>query len=195
MGCVAYADVRPTVSESSNFCQAGQGAKAGAFVHTGGSIGSLQLHDGPLTLPVERALFYRVNESDHQYNHEPKHAAENGPRIEIINIVAVHHGPRVHEHDLDIEQNKQHRDQVEFHTESRLGITLGDHAAFVGRILSGVAFTGATQDYAGEQCHASESDRDDHLQQDWEVILYHRDVLGFRSNCCSLSCVRRNHRR
>ncbi len=78
-----------------------------------------------LTLPVERALFYRVNESDHQNDHEPKHAAENGPRIEIINIVAVHDGPRVHEHDLDIEQNKQHRDQVEFNTESRLGFTLG----------------------------------------------------------------------
>ena len=58
---------------------------------------------GRLTLPVERTLFDRVNESNHQNDYEPEHTAENGPRIETIHIVTVHDGPWVHEDDLDIE--------------------------------------------------------------------------------------------
>src|SRR5215469_5590639 len=146
-----------------------------------------------LSFPVERALFDRVNEANHKYNHEPKHTAENGPWIEILNVVAVYDGPRVHEYDLDIEQNEQHRDQVKFHTESRLGFTLGDHAAFVGRVFDGISFASPAQDHAGEHCHASESECDDHLQQDRKVILYHKGVLRFRGYGRSLCRVRGSH--
>ena len=48
------------------------------------------------------------------------------------------HGPRVKKHDLDIKNDKQHRDEVEFDTEAGRSLSNGKHAALVGRILGGV---------------------------------------------------------
>jgi hypothetical protein len=58
---------------------------------------------GHLALPVERALFDSVNETDHQDHHKPEHAAKDGPWVEFVDVVSVHHRPWIHKDDLDIE--------------------------------------------------------------------------------------------
>jgi hypothetical protein len=64
---------------------------------------SVRVRQDFLALPVQGALFDSVDETDHQDHHEPEHAAKNDPGIKSFDVVAVHYGPRIHEHDLDIE--------------------------------------------------------------------------------------------
>jgi hypothetical protein len=65
--------------------------------------GALEGASGHLALPVERALFDSVNETDHQDHHKPEHAAKDGPWVEFVDVVSVHHRPWIHKDDLDIE--------------------------------------------------------------------------------------------
>ena len=75
------------------------------FIHQGiGEIsGAPEGVPGHLSLPVERALFDSVNETDHQDHHKTEHAAKDGPWVEFVDIVSVHHRPWIHKDDLDIE--------------------------------------------------------------------------------------------
>src|SRR5215470_7913684 len=86
-----------------------------------------------LSLKIQGAFFDRVSVAHHQDRDEAEHAPENDAAVP--DGVAVRNRPRVHEHDLDVEQNKKHRHQVKLHAEARLAFTLGDHAAFVRGIL------------------------------------------------------------
>src|SRR4030095_5391660 len=69
------------------------------------SIGSC-----PALLPVERADSPHVGETDREDPDEHRHLGEGEPAE-----AAVRHGPRVHEHHLDVEDDEQDRDQVELH--------------------------------------------------------------------------------
>ena len=50
----------------------------------------------------------------------------------------VNDRPRIHEDDLEIEQDEEHRHQVELHAEARLRLHLAEHAALVGGIFDRV---------------------------------------------------------
>src|SRR5436190_22423877 len=125
----------------------------------------------PSSLPVENAFSQRVNVSDHEDGHETKHAPENDGVP--VDHVAINHRPRVHEHDLEIEKNEEHRDQVKLYAESRLGFTDRYHPAFVGGIFDPSAAAGLTQKHAHDQGRSGETDRDNDLQQDRKIISQH----------------------
>ena len=76
---------------------------------------------------------------------------------------AINHRPRVHEYDLEVEQNEEHRDQVKLYAESRLRFADRYHPAFIRRIFDRIATAGLTQKHADNQSRAGEPDRDDDL--------------------------------
>src|SRR6516164_2204903 len=96
---------------------------------------------------VQCAFLQRINETDHEDYNETEHATEDGPPI-FVDVIPIRDGPRIHEDDLDIEEDEQHRDQVEFHAKARLRFSHRQHPAFIGRILNGVAFTNPTYQHA-----------------------------------------------
>src|SRR5262245_30848822 len=65
---------------------------------------------GPALVPVERADSPHVGESNGEDPDEHRHLSEAEPAE-----AAVRHGPRVQEHDLDVEDDEEDRDQVELH--------------------------------------------------------------------------------
>src|SRR5947208_12559774 len=75
----------------------------------------------PLSLPVENTFSQRVNVSDHEDGNETEHAPEND--WVPMNHVTINHRPRVHKHDLEIEKNEEHGDQIKPYAESRLRFT------------------------------------------------------------------------
>src|SRR4029434_2180595 len=91
----------------------------------------------PSSLPVEDAFSQRVNVSDHEDGNETEHAPEND-RVPMDHV-AINYRPRVHEHDLEIEKNEEHRDQIKPYAESRLRFTDRYHPAFIGRIFDPAA--------------------------------------------------------
>ena len=52
----------------------------------------------------------------------------------------VHDCPRIHEHDLEVEQNKKHRHHVKLHAEARLVLPWGIMPHSYGVSLAGVRF-------------------------------------------------------
>ena len=87
-----------------------------------------------LALPVEGLFLDRINVADQEDAEERQHTGEDQPAAFEEHFL-VHHGPRVEEDHLDVEQDEQHRDQVKLHRHPRGAGSLGQHAAFVGRIL------------------------------------------------------------
>src|SRR6516164_7188106 len=96
-----------------------------------------------LPFPVQCTFLQRINETDHKDYNETEHATENGPP-KFLDVIPIRDGPRIHEDDLNIEQDEQHRDQVEFYAEARLRSPQGQHPAFVSGILNGIALTNPT---------------------------------------------------
>src|SRR5258708_6958317 len=100
-----------------------------------GSIASALLASGGRVLrPIECAFFPDVEESGKDQNHEDQHLHEP----EHLQI-PVHHNPRVEKDRLDIEQDKQHSHQIEFHAETLPGIARRSDSAFIRGVLNAVA--------------------------------------------------------
>ena len=151
----------------------------------GNSTGeSVSLRLRRLLLPVERAFFQRVDIPDHQDRNETQHAPED--RFAFDDRFFVNDRPRIHEHDLEIEQDEEHRDEVELHAEARLGFALRDHAAFVGRVLNASASAGLAEKDADEQRGDSKPNRHHDLQQQWEVIAQSSVRLESRNRASAL---------
>src|SRR4029453_17408503 len=102
-----------------------------------------------LSLKIQGAFFNCVSVAHHQDRDEAEHAPENDAAL--LDGVAVHKGPRVHEHDLDVEQDKKNRHNIKLHAEAWLAFTLGDHAAFVRSILCWRTFTALTYQHTDNQ--------------------------------------------
>ena len=84
--------------------------------------------------PLKRALLQRIQVGDKKNSDETEHGKEKY-FCSSRNLLAVNHGPRIEEDNLDVEKDKKHRHEVEFDAEA--GLTIADwiHAAFVGGIL------------------------------------------------------------
>src|SRR3989442_14343924 len=94
-----------------------------------------RLNDGGFSaLPVERLFLQGVNIADEQDSKERNHRAENQIRV-LLQHLPINHRPRIEENYLDIEENEQHRDEIE--SDRKAGVSLADrrHAAFVRSIL------------------------------------------------------------
>ena len=78
--------------------------------------------------------------------------------------VAQRHRPRIEERDLDVEEQEDHRHQVELHRVAFPGVAHGRHAALVGRQLLGGRVLGAEEqrqpDHGGGESDAEH--RHDH---------------------------------
>jgi hypothetical protein len=113
--------------------------------------------------------------------------------------VAINDRPWVHEDNLEVEQDEEHRDQVKLYAEPRLRLTDRHHAAFVGGIFDWSTATGFAQQYTNDQSRGRETDRDNNLQQNWKIISQHAALAAAEelSDCCywNMAVLGRNRAR
>src|SRR5207247_3800856 len=83
--------------------------------------------------PIQRALFECVDVAHHQDRDEAEHAPEN--QSALFNRVFVNYRPRIHEHDFKIEENEEHRHQIELYVKARMLTALRHHPTFTGGVL------------------------------------------------------------
>jgi hypothetical protein len=128
-----------------------------------------------LPFKIQGAFFDCVSVAHHQDRDEAEHAPENDAAL--LNGVAVRDRPRVHEHDLDVEQDKKHRHQVKLHAEARLVFTLRDHAAFICGILGCRTFSAFAYQHTDNQRGSGEEDGYEDLQENWQIFAQHPEFL------------------
>jgi hypothetical protein len=133
--------------------------------------GTGALTEERLFLPVECAFFESVNVADHQDRYEAEHTPED--HFALHDRLFVNHRPRIHENDLEIEEDEQHGDEVKLHAEPRRRFPLRHHAALVGHILCARPLAGLADQNANQQGRGSKTYRDDDLQKDRQIFLQH----------------------
>src|SRR6478735_2807994 len=104
-----------------------------------------------LLLPLQRALLHLVEEAEHQHAEEKHHGREDGDVVG--QEMTVDEGPRDEEHDLDVEEDEQHRGDVELHREARVRRAVRVNAALVRGVLD-LAAARALPDQVAERNHA-----------------------------------------
>src|SRR6476620_10437626 len=98
---------------------------------------------------VERAFFEGVYVANHQNRNKTEHAPED--RAALLDRVAVNDRPRIHKHDLQIEQDEEHCHDIELHAEARLRFALRNHPAFICRVFRSCASSAFAYQDADEQ--------------------------------------------
>src|SRR5262249_32033514 len=99
-------------------------------------IGSLQRSRGRSrpSIPVERALLQQIEVAHEQDEDEEQHLDQA-----VQPELAERHGPRVEEHRLDVEEDEEHRDQIELDREAGARVADRLDAALIrselGRVL------------------------------------------------------------
>src|SRR5207248_9872435 len=129
---------------------------------------------------IERAFFQRVNVADHQDADEAEHAPED--HAAVRDRFFVNDRPRIHEHDLEIEQDEEHGDEIELHAKARLSLALRNHPAFVGSVFRRRASPGFSEQHADEKRRRGESDCDNDLQENRQIFLNHSRPRRLRLN-------------
>lgn len=86
--------------------------------------------------------------------------------------------PGIHEDDFDIEDDEKHRNEVEFHAETRLAVAYGEHSTFVGGVFDDAAFAGLPDEDAEKERDPSESAGGDRLHEDGQVVFEHDEIIG-----------------
>src|SRR5436305_6483111 len=132
-----------------------------------------------LPFKIQSAFFHCVSVAHHQNRDEAEHAPENDAALP--DRVAVHDCPRVHEHNLNVEQDKKHRHDIKLHAEARLAFTLGDHAAFIRDILGGRTFSAFAYQHTDNQRGSGEEDSYEDLQENRQIFAWHPEFPRFRS--------------
>ena len=125
-----------------------------------------------LGLPVQGTLFNRVDVAEGQDTYEGEHTPEDGGAV-LQNGVFIDHRPRIHENDLQIEQDEEHRDEVKLDAETGLRSLVGDHAALVGGVLGGIPAGGFSEQEADQQGAAGKTNGHEHLQENGKIITLH----------------------
>lgn len=123
-------------------------------------------------LPVQGAFLNRVHIAEGQDAYEGKHTPEYGGAV-LHNGVLIDHRPRVHENDLQIEQDEEHRDEVELDAETGLRSLVGDHTALIRGVLGGIPAGGFSEQEADQQGAAGKTDGHEHLQENGKIITLH----------------------
>jgi len=73
-------------------------------------------------------------------------------------------GPWIHEHDLDIEDHKQHRNQIKFNRETRRATANWQHAAFVCGVFGRVPTCRTAKHHAEQKRRHGKSAGDKDLE-------------------------------
>src|ERR1700694_4347014 len=118
-----------------------------------------------LLVPLQASLAPDVREGDEQDAHEHEHLDEAEP-LEL----AEEHCPRVEEDGLDVEDDEQHRRQVEADRQAADGGRVRDDARLVRRHLAPVGLGRAEHEAQGrDRSHKPKNDQDE--DQNWDVAL------------------------
>ena len=131
-----------------------------------------------LALPVQGAFFKRVEVGDGQDADKSSHAP-NDHAVLFYQITELN-SPRIHEDNLDIENDEEHRDEVEFYAKSRSSLSDGEHSAFVWSFLDFRVTAFFSKENTETESNASEANRCDGLEDNWKVIEKHG---GVKRNC------------
>ncbi len=89
-----------------------------------------------------------------------------------VRDLVEHDGPRVEEHDLDVEDDEDHRHQVEADREPLRRLHVGDDAALVGRQLGRRGLLARRQQRRGHQRERGEGEAEQPQNQDREVLVH-----------------------
>src|SRR6478672_5977799 len=87
-----------------------------------------------LLFPVQGTLLQCVNISDHQDCDKAQHTPED--QLAVANHIFENNRPWIHEHDFEIEENKEHRNQIEFYAKAWLHFSIRHHSTLVGGIFN-----------------------------------------------------------
>ena len=79
-------------------------------------------------------------------------------------------GPRIHEDDLNIEQDEQHRHEVKLHREARAALADGILAAFVSGVLGLGAYAEFAEQQRNDERAAREADGGGQQEQNRNVL-------------------------
>src|SRR5207237_1250827 len=105
---------------------------------------------GALFSEIERAFFEGVHVANHQDGNKTEHAPED--RAALLDRVPVNDRPRIHKHDLEIEQDEEHCHNIELNAEPRLPFALRNHPAFIRGVFRSRASSALAYEDTDEQC-------------------------------------------
>src|SRR4029450_413186 len=127
-----------------------------------------------LSFEVERALFERVNVAHHQ----DRNKTENAPEDEavLLDRVFVNSRPGIHENDLEVEKDEEHRHEIELHAEPRMAFALRHHTAFVSGIFGSCALSACSNQNTDQQCRAGKEYCYNNLQENRQIFAQHPEV-------------------
>ena len=106
---------------------------------------------------------------------EEEHGPEDGPRL--ARHLAECDGPRVEEDDLDVEDDEEHGDEVEFDGEARVGGAARLHAALVGGVLGGGSPGALAEQQRDGEGPEGDGGREDQLDQEGDELVAHRQAF------------------
>src|SRR5579864_8520733 len=91
-------------------------------------------------MPVERAFFPQIDIADQQDGDVDEHLyiAVNAKGMRYLEHIAVNVSPRVQKDRLDVEQDKDHRDEIKLYRKGLVCIADRFYAAFVGGLFGAI---------------------------------------------------------
>lgn len=138
-----------------------------------------------LSVPAEDAFGPGVEVGYQEDEDEDDHLGqeEGGEGVVLEDGVGEEGGEGVEENDFDVEDQKDHGDEIKAHVESASGVADGDHAGFVGDGFAGVlgfwAENNRGEDHAGGGDDADDQEKNDGEPGDAGVELGEsRDHVG-----------------
>ena len=124
-----------------------------------------------LGLPVKGAFLQRVDVSHRKNTCKAGKAPED--HRAFLDRIAEGEGPWVGEDDFDIEDDEEHRDEVELHAEAGSAFTDGKQSSLVRSVLHlGIASLFSKENTEAER-DGGEADGDDSLEDDGCVVGEH----------------------
>src|SRR4029450_2106439 len=129
-----------------------------------------------LSFEVERALFERVNVAHHQDRNKTEHAPEDEPVL--LDRVFVNYRPGIHENDLEVEKDEEHRHEIELHAKPRMAFALRHHTAFVSGVFSSCALSACSNQNTDQQCRAGKEYCYNNLQENRQIFAQHLESLA-----------------
>lgn len=122
-------------------------------------------------VPVESALLPFIEETYHEYNEKGNHR-QQGKQAKI----SQDGRPRVEEDYFDVEDQKEHCNQVVLNRESSTGVGEGDNPRFVG--LQFLIVTLSWTEQRGQtDGNNAESGRQQDQYEKWQIVACHLEFL------------------
>lgn len=133
---------------------------------------------GDLALPIQRTFLESVNVGDGEEAGESGHTPKN--HAAFLDEIGETHRPGIHKDDLDIEDDEEHGDEVEFDTEAGGAFSDGDHAALVRSFLGGIVASFLTEEDTESKGGTGKANGSEGLKDDGKVVVQHGRRIWIR---------------